>query len=177
MAASNPETIKIVREKDGGATIYQLYIDGSPRARLTHTEKGGVSLEIQFAGDFSWSESRVQIMGLVKLAEVGDRLVSDTTDVKQLLHTPTTEEIEMATKAKNVKAKKKASKERKVSGEKRETAAAMFCDLIMAGSLSDDKIFAKVKEKFGLDDKKRSYVAWYRNKLKKDGQKPPEARE
>lgn len=177
MAAANPETIKIVKEEEDGATIYQLYIDGGRRAKLTHTEKGQVSLDIQFAGDFPWNESRVFVMGLVKLAEVGDRLASESTDVGQLLHKPTTEEIDMATKAKNVKAKKKAAKERKVNGEKRETAAQLFQDLIMAGNLTDDKIFAKVKDKFGLDDKKRSYVAWYRNKLKKDGKKPPEARE
>jgi hypothetical protein len=83
----------------------------------------------------------------------------------------------MATKKKAAKAKKTAAKDRVKSGEKRETAAALFCDLIMAGNLTDDKIFAKVKDKFGLDDKKRSYVAWYRNKLKKDGKKPPEAKE
>jgi hypothetical protein len=56
----------------------------------------------------------------------------------------------------------------------RETAAQMFQDLIMAGKLSDDQIFAKVQEKFGLDDKKKGYVKWYRNHLKKQGKKPPE---
>jgi hypothetical protein len=112
----------------------------------------------------------------VKLAEVGDRL-AEATDVEQLLHKPTDEEIDMATKKAKAKASKKDAKARKATGEKRATAAQLFCDLIMAGNLTDDKIFAKVKEKFGLDDKKRSYVAWYRNKLKKDGKKPPEAKE
>lgn len=69
--------------------------------------------------------------------------------------------------------------EKQPKGEKqpkasRETAAQMFQDLIMAGKLSDDQIFAKVQEKFGLDDKKKGYVKWYRNHLKKQGKNPPE---
>ncbi len=58
----------------------------------------------------------------------------------------------------------------------RDTAAQMFQDLIMAGKLTDDQIFAKVQEKFGLDDKKKGYVKWYRNHLKKMGKNPPEAK-
>jgi len=56
------------------------------------------------------------------------------------------------------------------------SAAAMFQGLILEGKLTDDEIFAAVQEQFGLDDKKRSYVGWYRNKLKKDGQNPPEGK-
>lgn len=61
-------------------------------------------------------------------------------------------------------------------GEKRESAAQMFQDLIMEGKLTDDKIFAKVQDKFGLDDGKRGYVKWYRNHLVKQGKKPPVAK-
>lgn len=61
-------------------------------------------------------------------------------------------------------------------GEKKPSAAQMFQDLIMAGKLTDDQIFEKVQEKFGLDDKKRGYVKWYRNHLKKSGANPPEAK-
>lgn len=60
------------------------------------------------------------------------------------------------------------------TGEKRESAAQMFQDLIMAGKLTDDQIFEKVQEKFGLDEKKRGYVKWYRNHLTKQGKNPPE---
>lgn len=60
------------------------------------------------------------------------------------------------------------------TSEKRESAAQMFQDLIMAGKLTDDQIFEKVQEKFGLDEKKRGYVKWYRNHLKKQGKNPPE---
>lgn len=57
---------------------------------------------------------------------------------------------------------------------KRESASAMFQELIMAGKMTDDEIFAAVQEKFGLPDKKRNYVPWYRNHLKKAGMNPPE---
>lgn len=55
------------------------------------------------------------------------------------------------------------------------SAGQMFQGLIMEGKLTDDEIFAQVQKKFGLDDKKRSYVNWYRNHLKKDGKNPPAA--
>lgn len=61
-------------------------------------------------------------------------------------------------------------------GEKKPSAAQMFQDLIMAGKLTDDQIFEKVQAEFGLDEKKRGYVKWYRNHLKKQGQNPPEAK-
>lgn len=88
-----------------------------------------------------------------------------------------------APKAKAAPAKKAAPK--KAPAKKRaakapageyKSAAQMFQELILAGKLTDDEIFAAVQEQFGLDDKKRSYVGWYRNKLKKDGQNPPEGK-
>jgi Golgi nucleoside diphosphatase len=60
--------------------------------------------------------------------------------------------------------------------EKKPSAAQMFQDLIMAGKLTDDQIFEKVQAEFGLDEKKRGYVKWYRNHLKKQGANPPEAK-
>lgn len=86
------------------------------------------------------------------------------------------------TAAKKAAAKKPAAKTapkaKKEAGDKkpRESAAGLFCDLIRAGKLSDDQIFAKVQEKFGLDDKKRSYVSWYRNYLRKNGETVPDAK-
>lgn len=59
-------------------------------------------------------------------------------------------------------------------GDKKPTASQMFQDLIMEGKLTDDQIFAKVQEAYGLDEKKRGYVKWYRNHLKKSGSNPPE---
>lgn len=73
-------------------------------------------------------------------------------------------------------AKPAAKPAAKKDGEKKPSAAQMFQDLIMEGKLTDDKIFEKVQEKFGLDEKKRGYVKWYRNHLKKNGANPPEAK-
>lgn len=67
---------------------------------------------------------------------------------------------------------KKAPAVKKESG----SAAQMFKDLIMAGKMTDDQIFKKVQEKFGLSDNKRSYVNWYRKHLEKQGAKPPKAK-
>lgn len=58
-------------------------------------------------------------------------------------------------------------KGRKVSGD---SAASMFRRLILAGGLTDDEIFKKVQEKFGLADNRRSYVEWYRKELQKKGE-------
>lgn len=55
------------------------------------------------------------------------------------------------------------------------SASHMFKCLIMCGKYSDDEVFKKVQEKFGLPDKKRSYVHWYRNDLAKKGLNPPPA--
>lgn len=98
----------------------------------------------------------------------------------------TPKEFDMATKkvakaaAKKLAAKKPAAKKpasvAKEPGAKRESASQMFQDLIMAGNLTDDKIFEKVQAKYGLDEKKRSYVVWYRNHLTKLGKKPPVAK-
>lgn len=60
--------------------------------------------------------------------------------------------------------------------EKGVSAAQRFQDLIMAGKLTDDKIFETVQKEFGLDDNKRSYVRWYRNSLIKQGKNPPAAK-
>lgn len=71
----------------------------------------------------------------------------------------------------------KPAKAPAAKGEAKKTSAAqMFQDLIMAGRLTDDQIFEKVQAEFGLDEKKRGYVKWYRNHLKKQGKNPPEAK-
>ena len=73
-------------------------------------------------------------------------------------------------------AAKPAAKPAAKTSEKKISAAQMFQDLIMAGKLTDDQIFEKVQAEFGLDEKKRGYVKWYRNHLKKQGKNPPEAK-
>jgi hypothetical protein len=183
MATSNPDTIKIVREDDGGLEVYQLYVDGGQRARLTvrrqKDKPPALSLEVQFVGDFPWAESRVWVQALNRLAEVGDEVAGQGTDVKRLLHRPTDEEIDVAKKKVAAKAAKTAAKAAKKSGakaprEQKETASSMFKELIMEGKLTDDAIFKKVQAKYGLDEGKRNYVTWYRYDLRRKGQKPPE---
>jgi negative regulator of replication initiation len=86
-------------------------------------------------------------------------------------------EKQVKTTTKTAKVADKATKAKTGDGAKRATAAQLFKDLIMAGKHTDDQIFKQVQEKFGLDDKKRGYVAWYRNHLVKEGAKPPKAKE
>lgn len=74
-------------------------------------------------------------------------------------------------------AKAAVARAEKGKGQKKETSKAMFDQLIMDGKLTDDQIFAKVQEKFGLPKKARGYVSWYRRKLKQDGKNPPPAKE
>lgn len=81
-----------------------------------------------------------------------------------------------AAKSAPAKTAEPAAKPAAKTGEKKMSAAQMFQDLIMAGKLTDDQVFEKVQEKFGLDEKKRGYVKWYRNHLKKQGANPPEAK-
>lgn len=81
-----------------------------------------------------------------------------------------------AAKSAPAKTAKPAAKPTAKTGEKKMSAAQMFQDLIMQGKLTDDQIFEKVQAQFGLDEKKRGYVKWYRNHLKKQGANPPEAK-
>ena len=89
---------------------------------------------------------------------------------------------EAARKAKNLEklkklnAEKKAKRDAEGPKERKPSASSRFKELIMAGKLTDDEIFAQVQEEFGLDDSRRNYVSWYRSKLKKDGQNPPAAK-
>ncbi len=63
--------------------------------------------------------------------------------------------------------KKAKAKEAAAEKTPRRSAAQAFMQLIREQKLTDDEIFAAVQSEFGLDDKKRSYVAWYRNYMKK----------
>ena len=56
-------------------------------------------------------------------------------------------------------------------GRSGESAASMFQALIREGKKTDQQIFDEVQKKFGLDANKRGYVAWYRNFLKKKGER------
>lgn len=109
----------------------------------------------------------------------------------------TEEDITMATAKKAARAKTKAKadpaaakegkpaaakKTKKPAGDKPEgkarlkgeSASQMFQELIRQGAMTDDQIFSKVKAKFNLDESKRGYVGWYRNYMRKNGEKVPD---
>jgi hypothetical protein len=68
----------------------------------------------------------------------------------------------------------KAPKAPKGDGAPRDSAASMFQSLLLEGKHTDDQIFQKVAAKFGLDEKKRGYVGWYRNYMRKQGKTVPD---
>jgi hypothetical protein len=113
-----------------------------------------------------------RMVGATKEAISYLRKAIPITNEQELRMSKTQNSKDAAKKTASGKPAKAAAK----TGEKRESAAQMFQDLIMKGTFSDDVIFKKVQEKFGLDDKKRGYVTWYRNYLRKQGKKPPEAK-
>jgi hypothetical protein len=71
---------------------------------------------------------------------------------------------------------KREPKEPKAPTEKKPSAANMFKELIMLGTMKDEAIFKKVQKAFDLPDDKFTYVKWYRNDLAKKGMNPPEAK-
>lgn len=127
------------------------------------------TLYVQYSHSIGASEEALEFLGhIVKLSPKDIEMASKKPAAKAA-----------AKKAAPAKAAAKKAPA-KAAGEKKErgpSAASMFKELIMAGGKTDDQIFAAVQKKFGLDDKKRSYVAWYRNDLTKKGEKPPAAKE
>lgn len=76
------------------------------------------------------------------------------------------------------KAAKKTTKAPKEKKERGPSVGATFRELIMAGKLTDDQIFAEVQKRHPqVGDDKRKYVAWYRNDLVKKGENPPKKKE
>lgn len=90
--------------------------------------------------------------------------------------TPKAAPIPKAPKVEAIPKAAKAPKAAAEPGPKKVTAAQMFQELILSGDWTDNEIFEKVQSEFGLDEKKRGYVQWYRNHLKKSGKNPPEAK-
>lgn len=84
--------------------------------------------------------------------------------------------VEKAVKAVKEALTPKAKAEPKAKKAGAPSAATMFKELIMAGNLSDEKIFEKVQTAHGLSDDKFSYVKWYRKDLAKKGMNPPDAK-
>lgn len=97
-----------------------------------------------------------------------ERLVPITIKEKEQIMTKKVEKTEKIPKA------KAAPKAAGGGTKKRSGASVTFRELIMAGKLTDDQIFIEVQKRHpDVGDDKRSYVAWYRNDLKKKGENPP----
>lgn len=80
----------------------------------------------------------------------------------------------MATKKKASKAK--AAKAPKVPKEKKPGVGDVAIENIRAG-LGNDEVLKIVQKKFPEASVSRSSIAWYRNKLRSEGEKVPTARD
>lgn len=148
--------------------LYEVLAD-YPAARAAQLYAG-------YAQSLGASKSVMEYLGhIIKLSPKEIEMATAKKTAAKAAPAKATKATAKPAAAKTAKAPK-AEKAAKEPGEKRESAAQLFKDLIMEGKLSDDKIFEKVQAKFGLDEKKRSYVAWYRNDLTKKGMNPPEAK-
>lgn len=151
---------------DRGAALYARYA----------IEVGATPEVMSFLGNFTPITKQEAIMATNRKKTNDETAATKKVDAKAKAKKPAEPKAEKAPFAggKKVEAPAKAAPAK--TGEKKPTASKMFCDLIMEGKLSDDKIFEKVQAKFGLDDSKRGYVKWYRNDLKKKGMNPPEGK-
>jgi hypothetical protein len=164
-----------------GVERWSLYTGSARVAELAVRRQGEkppvFQLELLVAGWFRAGEVATFLAGLEELkAKLPELMNLKPTDAAEPRHID--KEIDMAKAKKTTKAKgKTVAKKTGEAKAPRETAAGMFRELILKGGQTDDQIFAAVQKKFSLGDEKRSYVAWYRNQLKKDGKNPPAAKE
>jgi hypothetical protein len=119
------------------------------------------------------------IAELEKLVPITKQEKEKITMAKKKESKPETDTNDKPRAAKKTSSKLKAMPEKKADKPKAEktprvSAAATFKELIMQGGLTDDQIFEGAKKKHPeLTPDKRSYVAWYRNALRKAGENPP----
>jgi hypothetical protein len=147
-------------------------VEKACRLYLSYAQNIGASKEaLDYLGQIINISKQESDMATKKKAVVAEK----TTPTKKVAK-PAPGRAMSATKA--VPTKKVGAKAVKPAktGEKKPSAAQMFQDLIMAGNMTDDQIFEEVQAEFGLDEKKRGYVKWYRNHLTKLGMKPPAAK-
>lgn len=131
------------------------------------------SLYVQYAMTVGASEEALEHLGRITTVKLSQKEIEMATAKKTAAGKADTAKTAAKKGAAAKPAAKKAPAEKKEPGERKPSAASMFKELIMAGGKTDDQIFAAVQKKFGLDDNKRSYVAWYRKDLEKKGEKPP----
>jgi hypothetical protein len=146
---------------------------------VNYPEVKACRLYVDYSQTIGATKEALDFLG--KLIEITDKEYKMATTKKNAAAvksatTKASKPVEKETKTKATKpAPAKAAKPTK-SADKKPSAAQMFQDLIMAGKLTDDQIFEQVQAEFGLDEKKRAYVKWYRNNLRKQGKNPPDAK-
>ena len=113
------------------------------------------------------SNKELEMAAAKKAASAAEKPAPAAKKSVKAVATPAPAAKKAAAKSAPVKAEKPAKAEK--DSAPRETAAAMFQELLALGKHTDAVIFEKVQAKFGLDDKKRSYVGWYRNYMRKQG--------
>lgn len=74
MAESNPDTIKIVEEREDGETRFYLYVDGGRCAFVRRLVNGYVTLHWEVYGPQQWPEAKVLMQGLLELSVLADQL-------------------------------------------------------------------------------------------------------
>ena len=128
-----------------------------------------------YATELGASEEALEKLSLHTTVSEKERQMATTKKAAAPAKTPTAKkgaEPKAAAKkgaAAPVKKGAAAPTEKKEAKPRAESAASMFQSLLLEGKHTDDAIFAKVAAKHGLDEKKRSYVGWYRNYLRKSG--------
>jgi hypothetical protein len=141
--------------------LYQQLVDYPPSRCAT--------LYAQYAMTVGASVEAMEALG--RLTKLTPKEIEMATEKKA--STAKVEKTKAAEKAAPATAKVEKTKTVKAPAVKAEkkgpSAAQMFRDLIMAGNLSDAKIFEKVQAAHGLSDDKASYVAWYRKDMIKKG--------
>lgn len=162
---------------ENGLEVESLSVDAFavlyPTVMADYPVERAATLYVQYSHSIGASDDALEVLGrFIKLTKKDIEMATKKPAAKAAAKTAKGAPAKKTT-AKAAKAAPAAKGEAKAP---RESAAAMFKELIMAGNLTDAKIFEKVSTKFGLDEKKKTYVAWYRNKLTKDGANPPAAK-
>jgi hypothetical protein len=149
------------KDPQGPEGLRKATVRAAARCYVTHATFAGASEEA--------------LAELEKLVPITKKEKETIMTVKKSSMKPETEKSGKKVPEKKAAAPKAAAP--KVAGDgtkKRSGAAATFRELIMQGRLTDDQIFTEVQKRHpDISADKRSYVAWYRNDLKKKGENPP----
>jgi hypothetical protein len=90
----------------------------------------------------------------------------NTTTPKNTKRTPRKSSGENKKVVAKQEVEKQGADKQEKSVVRRSEAAKMFRALIAENKLNDDQIFARVQDRFNIDDSKKGYIGWCRNKMK-----------